>query len=105
MYRALSDFSRWKEERPFQSVEHDSNVHDRLVCFLAEPILPAPELPIVTHRGDCKVLSLDGPNAFAVTYMIAGRGGYTTQVLEARHGCVATTRNWRTVERIVAKFS
>jgi hypothetical protein len=50
-------------------------------------------------------LRLGSGEAFSVTRVVNGKPGYPTPVLEAALGVPATTRAWRTIERLVSRHA
>lgn len=59
-------------------------------------------LPIVSPREDAYIFDRHGTDFMSVTRLVDGRGGNVNRMIEKAMACAATTRNWNTVERIVA---
>jgi len=78
--------------------------HERCVSFCDCDLTPL-ELPITTTRGDALTFASTPGEAYSVTRMIDGRAGNPGKTLEALLDAPVTTRNWNTVERIVARLS
>ena len=75
------------------------------ISFLAAPRKPLPELPLVTPRGDLELLRADDTHVLSVSRWIGASPGSPNAWLERTLGEPATTRNWRTVVRLVEKYS
>jgi uncharacterized protein (DUF1697 family) len=63
-----------------------------------------PALPFVTARGDVELLQAQASHVLSVSRWLGKSGGSPNAVLERLLGEPATTRNWRTVVRLVEKF-
>jgi len=74
------------------------------ITFLAAPRKPLPPLPIVTPRGDLELLRSDDTHVLSVSRWVGKSGGSPNAWLERQLGEPATTRNWRTVVRLVEKY-
>ncbi len=61
--------------------------------------------PIESPHRNCTVFRLGSGEAFSVTRVVNGKPGYPTPVLEAALGVPATTRAWRTIERLVSRHA
>ncbi len=59
--------------------------------------------PIESSHRNCTVFRIGSGEAFSVTHVVNGKPGYPTPVLEAALGVPATTRAWRTIERLVSR--
>ena len=101
--RALDALSEAVARDPFRAAP-DGPVRTRAVTFLSAPPAGLPRLPISTPRGDLVVFSVDGSDVYSVTRLMGGREGNPNGLLERLVGPGLTSRNWNTVERIVAKY-
>lgn len=61
--------------------------------------------PIASPHGNCMVFRIGSGEAFSITRVVNGKPGYPTPVLEATLGVPATTRAWRTIERLVNRHA
>jgi uncharacterized protein (DUF1697 family) len=75
------------------------------ISFLGAPRKPLPALPLVTARGDLELLRADGAHVLSVSRWVGASAGAPNAWLERQLGEPATTRNWRTVLRLVEKYS
>jgi uncharacterized protein (DUF1697 family) len=75
------------------------------ITFLGAACKPLPPLPFVTARGDLEMLRADGNQVLSVSRWVGSSGGSPNAWLERTLGEPATTRNWRTVVRLVEKYS
>ena len=74
------------------------------ITFLGAPRRPLPALPIVSPRGDLELLRSDDTHVLSVSRWVGKSGGSPNAWLERHFGEPATTRNWRTVVRLVEKY-
>jgi uncharacterized protein (DUF1697 family) len=86
--------------KPFQRVPIDDVGH-RCVTF-TECTPGSLPLPQVSSRNDAFIFSSEGSDFYSVTRLIDGRGGNPNRMIERALSCAATTRDWNTIERIVA---
>jgi uncharacterized protein (DUF1697 family) len=75
------------------------------ISFLGAPRKPLPSLPLVTARRDLELLHADDTHVLSVSRWVGKSGGSPNAWLERHLGEPATTRNWRTVVRLVEKYS
>jgi len=73
------------------------------ITFLGAPRRPLPPLPLVTPRGDLELLRSDDTHVLSVSRWVGKSGGSPNAWLERHFGEPATTRNWRTVLRLVER--
>jgi uncharacterized protein (DUF1697 family) len=88
---------------PFAGVVAD----DRDACcitFLGSHRIDAPALPFVTPRRDVELREIAGADMLSVSRLVGKSPGSPNAVLERLLGAPATTRNWRTVVRLVDKY-
>jgi uncharacterized protein (DUF1697 family) len=76
----------------------------RCVSFLGGHREPLPALPFTTPRGDIEFLSATGAEVFSIAHVVGRSAGSPNAWLERTLRAQATTRNWRTVERLVDRF-
>ncbi len=75
------------------------------ISFLGAPRRALPAFPLATSRGDLELLAHDDTHVFSVSRWLGKSGGSPNAWLERQLGEPATTRNWRTVVRLVEKFA
>ena len=75
------------------------------ITFLGAPRKPLPALPFVTTRGDLELLRSDDTHVLSVSRWVGKSAGSPNAWLERALGEPATTRNWRTIVRLVEKYS
>ena len=102
--RSLDHLARAVDCSPFQRAP-DDNPYARFVTFLPDSMPDLPSPPISTKRRDFLIFAVDGAEAYSVTYLVNGRQGSPNAFLERHVGAGLTTRNWNTVERLVAKYT
>ncbi|HIG73547.1 MAG TPA: DUF1697 domain-containing protein [Bacteroidetes bacterium] len=89
---------------PFQGAP-SGPVQTRFVTFLPAPSPDLPALPASSPRGDLVVFAADGADVYSVTRLVGGREGSPNAFVERHVGPGLTSRNWNTVERLVATFT
>lgn len=102
--RSLDHLARDVDRDPFQRAP-DDDPHARFVTFLPDPVPDVPAPPIATARRDFVIFAIDETEAYSVTYLVNGRQGSPNAFLERHTEAGLTTRNWNTVERLVAKYA
>ncbi|MFL6697711.1 MAG: DUF1697 domain-containing protein [Vitreoscilla sp.] len=75
------------------------------ISFLGAPRKPLPALPLVTARGDLELLRAEDTHVLSISRWVGASAGSPNAWLERQLGEPATTRNWRTVLRLVEKYS
>ena len=75
------------------------------ISFLGAPCKALPALPFTTPRGDLEMLSAADTHVLSVSRWVGRSAGSPNAWLERTLGEPATTRNWRTVLRLVEKYS
>ncbi len=75
------------------------------ISFLGAPRRALPVFPFATPRGDLELLRCDDTHVLSVSRWIGASAGSPNAWLERHLGEPATTRNWRTVVRLVEKFA
>jgi len=90
--------------RPFEGVVAEGR-DTCCITFLQshKPALPA--APFSAQRGAVEFLEIDGTEAFSVARLAGSGIGSPNAVLERLLDAPATTRAWRTIERLVSKHS
>ncbi len=74
------------------------------ISFLGAPRRALPALPFATARGDLELLRGEDTHVLSISRWIGASAGSPNAWLERHLGEPATTRNWRTVVRLVEKF-
>ncbi len=74
------------------------------VTWLDSPRAALPALPFVTPRGDVELLAATGSEVLSVSRWIGKSAGSPNALLERLLDASATTRNWRTLVRLVEKY-
>ena len=75
------------------------------ISFLGAPRKAMPALPYVTARGDLELLRTEDTHVLSVSRWVGKSAGSPNAWLERTLGEPATTRNWRTIVRLVEKYS
>ena len=89
---------------PFATAPRD-NIYERCVTFLPGKLSGLAPLPIQSPRRDVEIFSLMEFEAYSITRRINGRSGYTGALIERQTGSQVTTRNWKTITRLVEKYA
>jgi len=74
------------------------------ISFLGAPLRRLPALPWVSARGDLELLSAHDTHVLSVSRWVGRSAGSPNAWIERTLGEPATTRNWRTVVRLVEKY-
>ena len=107
--RRVDELAALVAGRPFDG--HDDPAHCapdddlRCVSFLAGHRAALPAFPFASKRGDIDFVASTGTEVFSVARVVGKSAGSPNAWLERTLGAAATTRNWRTVVRLVEKFS
>jgi uncharacterized protein (DUF1697 family) len=90
--------------RPFDGVVAEGR---DTCCFtlFASHRVALPAAPFTTSRGQVEFLELDGDTALSVARFHGASLGSPNAVLERLLAAPATTRAWRTIERLVTRYS
>ncbi len=79
-----------------------ADIYERCVSF-TDCSTHRLDLPLTTARADAVVFAAQGRQVYAVTRQLDGRPGNPVLLIERALGRPVTTRNWNTVELVVAK--
>jgi uncharacterized protein (DUF1697 family) len=101
--RALDELRALVESDPFAGQVAEGR-DACCISFLGAPRRPLPPLPLVTARRDLELLREDGPHVLSVSRWVGKSAGSPNAWLERTLGEPATTRNWRTIVRLVEKY-
>jgi len=104
MVRTLAELEALVASAPFAGV---SVAAPDFACatFLGGHREALPALPLVTPRGDIEFVAATGAEVLSVARVVGRAAGSPNAWLERTLRGPATTRAWRTVERLVKKFS
>ena len=75
------------------------------ISFLGAPRKAMPALPFTTARGDLALLCSQDTHVLSISRWVGRSAGSPNAWLERTLGEPATTRHWRTVVRLVEKYS
>jgi len=106
--RSVAVLGELVARRPFAGVVAEGR-DTCCITFLQSHKPPLPATPCAAQRGAVEFIAFDGSEAFSVARLAGGgRGsniGSPNAVLERLLDAPATTRAWRTIERLVSKYS
>lgn len=89
---------------PFEGID-TSTVYECCVTFL-HPDAQAPgPLPMQSKRQDLELFACTGSEVFSLSRKVGNSPGSPNAFLEKLLALPATTRNWNTVSRLVAKYA
>jgi uncharacterized protein (DUF1697 family) len=103
IYRPLEDLAALVKRPPFDGVAPGPDVK-RYVAFLSRRAVFRPALPLVREKDGLEIVGTRGPDVFLLSRRVGGRFGFPNLLVEKAYGVPATTRNWNTLEGLVAKF-
>ena len=89
---------------PFAAAPRD-NIYEQCITFLPGKLSGLATLPIQSPRRDVEIFSLEEFEAYSITRKINGRSGYAGALIERQTGSQVTTRNWKTITRLVEKYA
>jgi uncharacterized protein (DUF1697 family) len=101
--RSLAVLRRLVGAAPFAGCD-TGDVYECCASFLPPRAGARVPLPLRSARGDVEVLARRGDVVFALSRKFGASPGSPNALLERTLGTQATTRNWNTVVRLVAKF-
>jgi uncharacterized protein (DUF1697 family) len=101
--RSLEHLQAMQTVDPF-SAAPDGDIHERTVTFFDKLVRRLPGLPLRSKRGDSQVFMLGDCEAFGVTWLIGGRTGNPGKLIEELGSTRVTTRNWKTIERLLRRY-
>ena len=103
MLRTMRRLGSLLEDSPFKRHEARSTVK-YYVAFLAGKPERELSLPVVSDKEALELLKIDGDDAFLVSRQKKnGFFGFPNNFIESELGVAATSRNWSTVTKLVAK--
>jgi uncharacterized protein (DUF1697 family) len=86
---------------PFEGA--NAEPEDRLyVTFLPAPPRHVPALPHWSASKDVEIIEVRGADVFSIGHNSNGRYGFPNAVVEKLFAVQATTRNWRTIVKLLA---
>jgi uncharacterized protein (DUF1697 family) len=101
--RSVAALAALVDERPFDGVAlGEGDAH--CVTFLAASRRALPALPLANARGDVELLADTGTEVLSASRLRGASPGSPNAWLERLLDAPATTRNWRTIVRLVEKF-
>jgi len=101
--RSLVELAALVTAEPFAGVDIPGTDF-ACVSFLGGHRAALPAFPLATPRGDIDFVATTGAEVFSVAHRQGKSTGSPNAWLERTLGAPATTRNWRTVVRLVEKF-
>jgi len=102
VWRTAAELQRVLEADPFPRAWAKDEAH-RYVIFLARKPKVARRAPWRSERDACHVVAMTGLHAYVRSYRLpTGWSGFPNNMLEDALGVNATTRTWRTVEKLAA---
>lgn len=81
------------------------DVYQQVASFLPPGRGAELALPLATPRRDVEVVRVNAGEAFRVTRKVGAHAGPANAFLERALGAPATTRQWTTVVRLVARYA
>jgi len=100
--RSLSELQKIVKRDPFKKFDDSKDVMLLAVVFLAESPREMPDLPFVSKTENVEVFRISDGAAFAVSRRKKnGWFGYPHAVVEKALNVLGTTRQWKTVQKIV----
>jgi uncharacterized protein (DUF1697 family) len=101
--RSVADLAELVARNPFAGVVAEGR-DACCITFLGSHRAEPPPLPFATARRDVELHEFTGAEVLSVSRLVGKSPGSPNAVLERLLGAPATTRNWRTVVRLVDKY-
>jgi len=101
MVRSLAALEAQVARAPFEGQRVDAETK-LYVAFLAAEPAEALALPCVVAKEGLEVFAREGADLFILSRRVGTRYGFPNAWVEKELGVPATSRNWNTVEKIVA---
>ncbi len=102
--RRVAELAALVADDPFGGAEPGTDAH-HCITFLGAERAGLPALPFTTPRGDVQLRTHTGAEVLSTSRVVGRSMGSPNALLERLLGEPATTRNWRTVLRLVDKFA
>lgn len=103
MLRTMRRLSSLLENWPFEGRKHRSAVKYYVALLSSKPKYKLP-LPAVCEKEALELLKIDGCDAFLISRQKKnGFFGFPNNFIESELGVAATSRNWSTITKLVAK--
>jgi len=102
--RSVGHLAELVARDPFAGVD-PSSVYERCVSLLHHECGALPPLPLVSPRGDVRILKCTGTEALSVSLKVGNTPGSPNAYLERLLDLPATTRSWNTVVRLVRRYA
>ena len=102
--RSIDYLAELVAQDPFAGVD-PSAVYERCVSLLHPDSGALPALPLVSRRGDVRILKSTGTEALSVSLKVGNTPGSPNACLERLLDLPATTRSWNTVVRLVRRYA
>ena len=101
--RTMMEVEEIVQLNPFKKVK--SNTAKLYVTFLPVELSRKTKLPLKSTNKDVEIVLLRNREAFSLAYEKKGRFGYPTNFIEKKFEVLTTTRNWKTIQGVVANHS
>lgn len=99
--RTVPEFQRIVDLNPFGTLTGEDGAKP-YVTFLATELGHRPTLPLISPKEDVEVFHIVGRDLFSLSREYKGRYGFPNAFIEKQFGIPATTRNWTTVNKLLA---
>ena len=98
--RTIKEFEEIAGAKAFKNITThlDSKM---FVTFLTESVKPKPKVPLWSNKRDVEVLEVAKREFFSLSHEVYGRFGFPNLFIEKTFKVPATTRNWRTINKLV----
>jgi uncharacterized protein (DUF1697 family) len=105
MYRTDADLQGIIKADPFKGIDVQGDLK-LYVTFLKDKPARKPRLPLIVEKDGLEIINVRGNDIFVVSRPVGkGRYGVPNLFFEKEFGIPATTRNWNTVRKILAKLT
>ena len=98
--RTIPEFEAIMKINPFNKIKTPASSKP-YVSFLKEELMKKPKLPYLTPKKDVEIIEIKNHEVYSWAVKINGRSGFPNNFVEKEFQLPATTRNWRTVCKLL----
>lgn len=99
--RTASELEEIINKDPFKKIKTAPSTK-LYFSFLRKEIINKPKLPYQSAKKDIEIIEIENCDLYCITPEINGRFGFPNNFVEKEFGVSATTRNWKTITKILS---
>lgn len=97
--RTRQDLEKIVKFNPFEKITRHSESR-MIVTFLLNEIKPKPKTPLFSVKKDVEIISAKGRELYILSHEVNGRPGFPNNFAEKEFNVSASSRNWRTLQKL-----